>query len=566
MEEMRVQTERIDDVPLLIGQQKRMEIGAVLNAIIKPHGNRQGLSIGATVEAWLSYIVSQADHRMCMMEEWAKDKPEMLEQALGEKVNVKDFTDDRLAGVLRYLSGDEIWQAIETELGHRLIRVYDLKGEPVRMDSTTVAVYHEVEEDGLFQHGHSKDHRPDLPQFKVMLGSLDPMGMPIATLVVGGNEADDGLYIPTVEQARKVVGKGGRLYVGDCKMSALGTRAFIQAGKDTYLTTLPQTGKTPELLESLLKPVWEKRQNLICITSPDNSRVLALGYESTRKQEATVDDELVSWHERVLTVFSPALARQGRRGLATRLANAEAKLRALAPSPGRGKRTRGNLLALETEAEAILRAHRVEGLLELDFIPHAELRTIRKYGDRPARTEERSWYTIQTTRNAAAVRTARRRLGWRLYVTNAPAADFSFTDAVLTYRDAPNVERDFTRLKGPLGIRPLYVQRDDHAKGMVRLLSLALRVLTLVEHVVRQQLPATGEALAGLYPGNPTRETARPTAERLLRAFRGITLTIIHLPGQTVRHVTPLSSLQKRILSLLGLSEALYGNLSAIPP
>jgi transposase len=566
MEEMTIQTEIIDDVPLLIGQQRRMGIGAVLNAVINPHGNRQGLSIGAMVEAWLGYIVSQADHRMCVVEEWAEDKQEMLEQAMGEEVNVKDFTDDRLASVLRYLSDDESWQAIETELGRRLIRVYDLKRAPVRMDSTTVAVYHEVEEDGLFQHGHSKDHRPDLPQFKVMLGSLDPMGMPIATLVVGGNEADDGLYIPTVEQTQKVVGKGGHLYVGDCKMSALATRAFIQAGQDFYLTTLPKTGKTPELLENLLKPVWKKRQNLISITSLDAARVLVLGYETTRTQEATVDDELVSWEERVLVIFSPSLARQGRRGLATRLANAEAKLRALAPSPGRGKRTCESLPALEAEAEAILRKHRVEGLLKLDFILHTERRTIRKYGDRPERIEERTWYTIQTTRNAAAIRAARRRLGWRLSVTNAPATDFSFTAAVLIYRDAPNVERDFTRLKGPLGIRPLYVQRDDHAKGMVHLLSLALRVLTLVEHVVRQQLQATGEALAGLYPGNPTRETARPTAERLLRAFRGITLTIIHLPGQTVRHVTPLSSLQKRILSLLGLSEALYENLAAIPP
>jgi transposase len=119
---------------------------------------------------------------------------------------------------------------------------------------------------------------------------------------------------------------------------------------------------------------------------------------------------------------------------------------------------------------------------------------------------------------------------------------------------------------GPLGIRPFYVQRDDHAKGLIRLLSLALRVLTLVEHVVREQLQTAGEALTGLYPGNPTRETDRPTTERLLRAFRNITLTIIHLPGQTVRHVTPLSSLQKRILSLLGLSEALYENLASIPP
>jgi transposase len=73
----------------------------------------------------------------------------------------------------------------------------------------------------------------------------------------------------------------------------------------------------------------------------------------------------------------------------------------------------------------------------------------------------------------------------------------------------------------------LYVRRDDHAKGMVRLLSLALRVLTLVEHVVRRQLQASGDALPGLYPGNPTRETDRPTTQRLLKAFCDICRSFI---------------------------------------
>ena len=116
---------------------------------------------------------------------------------------------------------------------------------------------------------------------------------------------------------------------------------------------------------------------------------------------------------------------------------------------------------------------------------------------------------------------------------------------------------------------PLYVQRDDHAKGMVRLLSLALRVLTLVEHVTRENLKQTKEVLTGLYAGLPKRETIRPTAERLLRAFQGITLTVVRLPGQTIHHITPLTDLQRRILGLLGLSSSIYEDLAlptANPP
>jgi transposase len=105
---------------------------------------------------------------------------------------------------------------------------------------------------------------------------------------------------------------------------------------------------------------------------------------------------------------------------------------------------------------------------------------------------------------------------------------------------------------------------------MVRLLSLALRVLTLVEYVARDRLQAAGEALEGLYAGNPRRQTARPTTERLLKAFKGVTLTVVRLPEQTIRHVTPLSDSQRRILTLLGLPCSIYETLAVsvnpIPP
>jgi len=157
------------------------------------------------------------------------------------------------------------------------------------------------------------------------------------------------------------------------------------------------------------------------------------------------------------------------------------------------------------------------------------------------------------------------RLGWRVYGTNQPLEALSLEQAVLAYRSEYQVERSLGRLKGrPLSLTPMYVQRDDHATGLIRLLSIALRVLTLVEFVGRRQLAAAGTKLAGLYAGNPKRETDRPTAERLLEAFAGITLTIVKGPHQTERYVTALSPLQQRILEMLGFSSALYTRLCTI--
>ena len=159
-------------------------------------------------------------------------------------------------------------------------------------------------------------------------------------------------------------------------------------------------------------------------------------------------------------------------------------------------------------------------------------------------------------------------MGWRLYATNAPPERLSLEDAVRTYRGSvPTIERLFSRLKGrPLGLRPVFVHREDHLKGLIRLLSLALCVLTLIEFIVQRSLQAEQESLTGLFPAILTKETKRPTTERLLRAFKGIHLSIIDLPDQQIRHVTPLSELQNRILFLLRFSPAIYADLALPPP
>lgn len=582
MAEIKVYTEQINDVPLLVHQQCKMGIPDVLNEVIQPHGNWEGLSVGWLATIWLAYILSEADHRMVEVEPWAEGQIETLSALSLEPVRVKDFTDDRLADILHAISDEDVWEEIETQLGQRLIRVYELKGQPARFDSTTVSVYHDMEENILFRQGHSKDHRPDLPQFKTMLGTLDPLGMPLATLTVPGNEADDELYIPAITRGRQVLGQGGQLYIGDAKMGALATRAFIQAGGDYYLMPLAQVGGVPKLLSELLKPVWDKEQPLTPIYAPISEEsgdeevkakkeLLALGYETTRSQEAVVDGQPLSWEERVLVVYSLSLAKKTRCGLEQRLKKAEQQLWALTPPRGRGHRQWNDLEALQGAVQSILKKHRVEGLLEVTYAQEMEQRPIRQYGERPARMKEQLRYVVQVQRNREAVAAARRLLGWRLYTTNAPNGEFSLTKAIWAYRSAAVIERDFRRLKGrPLGIRPLYVQREDHARGMVNLLSLALRVLTLVEYVVRERLQTAGETLSGLYPGNPKRQTARPTTERLLKAFRGINLTVIHLPDQTIRHVTPLSELHQRILSLLDLPTSIYEDLilciKPIPP
>ena len=235
MAEVEVQNERVDDIPLLIGQQQKMGLADIVDSIINPHWRRQGLSVGPTIVVWLAFILSESDHRLSYVEPWVKTHLETLRRLLTADLTVQDFSDDRLGDILRYLSHDASWAAIERELGQRTVRVYQLPQRCVRLDSTTVSLHHDPEGTTMIRHGHSKDHRPDLAQMKVMLATLDPMGAPLATQIVAGSAADDGLYIPAIDQTRDVLGQTGLLYIGDSKMEAVQTRAHLVAGGDDYL-------------------------------------------------------------------------------------------------------------------------------------------------------------------------------------------------------------------------------------------------------------------------------------------------------------------------------------------
>jgi transposase len=315
-----------------------------------------------------------------------------------------------------------------------------------------------------------------------------------------------------------------------------------------------------------LAPVWRGEQALSPLHRPQQGSTLELiaeGFEQLEPLTAVVAGAKRRWTERRLAIRSSQLAQAGERGLHARLAKAQAAGAAL-NEHRRGKRRPSHLTALQAAVDEILARYQVQGLLQVRSAEHVWERPLRRDGNRPAtvRVERDVWVTAGVDQEA--VEAAVRRRGWRGYATNAPAEQLSLPQAVLAYRSEYLIERDMGHLKGkPLSLTPMDLERDDHATGLIRLLSIGLRVLTLLEFVVRRRLKAAGSQLAGLYAGNPQRATAQPTAERLLEAFHQVTLTIIREGRKRRHHLTPLSSWQQRILRLLDLPPAIYTRLCA---
>jgi len=565
--ELTVTVERVDDFALLLQVMMRLGVPAILDQHIPRHWLQEGLSWGWVATIWLAHIVSQGDHRKLTVRDWVRQAHTTLEATTGLSIRDTDFTDDRLTIVLRELSKPEYWHAIERDLGQNTVRAYDLSAERVRVDATTISGYHQGNEDGLFQFGKSKDN-PELLQVKLMMASLDPLGLPIATDVVSGEQADDGLYVPIIDRLALTLNQTGLLFVGDCKMSAWATRVHIRAMSNHYLMPLALVGEAGQDMPVWIQEAVDGKHELSPIRAPGASadeKPLAEGYERTRMHLVQVEGQTLEWTERVLVVHSEVYADVMTRGLERRLANATTKLQALTPPRSRGKRQIEDEESLVAAANTILQHHRVEGLLSYTFERQVEqqvkyLGRGRGAAGRPQEVVERVRYQITAVeRDKAAIEALQQTFGWRAYVTDLAAEQLSLVEAVLTYREEWQIERGFHRLKGaPLSIAPLFVKRDDQVTGLIHLLSIAVRLLTLIEFVVRRALKREQAQLVGLHAENPKKGTDQPTTERLLKAFSGINLTIIQLPDRVVHHVTPLSPLQERILTLLGLSPDIY--------
>ena len=564
-------TERIDDLVLLLHVMLQIQLPDLLDRHLPRHWLQQGLSWGWVTTIWLAHILSQGDHRKLTVRDWVAQAQETIQSVTGLTLRETDFTDDRLTIILRQLSKPEYWQAIEKDFAQSAVRVYQLPQERVRLDATTVSGYHSGGENSLFQFGHSKDD-PNLLQVKAMMATLDPLGLPLVTQVVSGERADDGLYVPIVERVCELLTASGLLFVGDCKMSAMATRAFIRIRGHHYLTPLASVGTTAKEM-----PAWIRRARLALQTrlgflpqqSEEAQSLYEEGYEFTRECQASVENKEIAWTERVLMLYSRTYHETLSRGLTERLATARAKLLALTPAAGRGKRPIQEETALTKAAETILRTHHLQGLLHYTF-ERQESEQIRYVGrgrgsaTRPQQAIITVRYQItEVIEDTEAIALACTEFGWRAFVTDVCHADLSLSEARAVYRDEWLIERGFHRLKGaPLSLNPLFVKRDDQVMGLIHLLSLAVRTLTLIEYVVRRGLAASGGSLVGLHLENPKKASTTPTTERLLQAFSRVTLTVVHLPDRTLRHVTPLTPLQTQILELLNLSPGIYNSLA----
>ena len=420
-----ITSERIDDLPLLLRWLLDMHIDQLIDAVLKsPHGNRQGLSYGQLTVVFVAYILTECNHFLSPVCDWGTRHQHALTQALGCPIRDTDFTDERMEDLLDAVGRDEVGEALEAQLGQHLIRAYALPTDTARIDTTTVSVYHQPDQTNLLDDGHSKDHRPDLRQFKEVLSTLDPVGLPLCSATVAGHCADDPLYLPSWQRMVKVIGRPDFLVVGDCKLASLENRAQIQAGGGYYLAPLPMTGDTPaDLRHWVLDPPMPA----CTIALPGVDEPVGQGFEVAVAQTWTPPkaESVITWTERTLVVRSDKHAQRQQHGLVERLRRAEQALTKLKAAP------EADLAQLTSQSQALLDRYDVAAYLQVTWTAHTtETKRYLKRGrhgpNSPYELVPSTTWHVTVTRLSDAIASFDQLAGWRLYVTNAPAAAWTW--------------------------------------------------------------------------------------------------------------------------------------------
>jgi transposase len=560
--------ENLDDLPLIGHQLVQSQLSGLLDNHFPDHGHWRGITGGQVAIGWLLYFLSEADHRLSHVEDWASLKLESLAAILGEtQIRSADFNDDRLGRLLDRYSDDDAWASFEKDLGNQLLQVYQIydteraqvKPHVIRTDSFNAPQFREVTE--LFTYGYSKQRRSDRPFCKVMVSALDEISLPLAVEINKGGGPDSDHYMTNIKRVQSILPNGGNLYVGDSQLGTMSNRLAIHISGDYYLMPLGRKQCVLAELHGYLSQIdqpYDKLESLF--TSAEQKRSPAYFKEICVELKIPNDGGLpegsTEWTERRILVYSPDYAEGLIKSFNGRLDEAELSLQNMM-IPKSGRKVPKTEADLHLRKDRIINQYGLEGCFEITCTEKREYIKVQKHKVREAETREIVTLHLDIKRDKMVIEKHKRQLGWQVYATNVPQSLIETSTLVTCYRDEYRIEHLFdTWINKSSSFLPLFLKKETRIKGLIRLLSVAIRYGVLIQHQVRASLSAKRETITGLYAGNKARATESPTTSMILRAFRGISIAWIEIEGNKFVQMSTLTAIQQKLLECLDATES----------
>ncbi len=402
-------------------------------------------------------------------------------------------TDDELYRAMDFLLSCS--ERVQESVFFSLANLLNLEVDVIFFDTTSTYFEVDVDQDGdeeaaetaaeptqepLRRLGHSKDHRPDLPQVVIGL-AVTREGIPVRVWVWPGNRNDQTL----IEQVKRDLAGwrlGRAIYVVDSGMAGRDNLRHLRSGGGHDIAGVKLRSGMPETEQALAR---QGRYRVV----RDNLRVKEV---RVGEGEAAV---------RYVVCHNPSEAERDRLNRERRIARIEAELARLDEQRQRAT----------TKAD---RDQHLRGECALRDHP-----TLSRY----LRQTKGGRLALDRQKIAAEERLD----GKYLLATSDPS--LSAEDVALGYKQLQEAERSFRDLKGTLLLRPVFHRKDERIRAHVLICFLALVLVRLAEtrtgetwRTIRAELGQIRQGHFHCQEGDFTQTSELTRRQRELHAALGV--------------------------------------------
>lgn len=501
-------------VPIAIALCRIAKISSIVNEIVKWKEENSKISPGLLIESLVACILCHRKPLWKVEDFWRSQDMHNLYP----EIDPSQLNDDAYGRALDKLAEVNM-SLIISLVSLTLLKAHDLGISFVHLDTTSKSVQgvYEANSENDFDvcYGFSKDHRPDLKQFKIGLG-VNENGLPVMGEILSGNESDMKFNPQAAEKMKEFFEEKqfrDIIFVSDCAIVSTDSLGELAKKHVRFISRLPETfNLADELKETALKSTdWTKVNN-----------------ESVSKYQIfAIEEKLDGRTYRFLVVQSSQLEEKKEKTLQKQVDKKRAKCEKEAQKLG--KQT------FACEADALMMFNELSlKVCAAGFALSGKIQTeqIKSYGQkgRPKASEEAKVtivYKIESVvgeMSKEAFEELKRKESTFILITNVMNKE-KYDDARILheYKHQISVENRFKFLKNPVYFGPMYLKNKQRVQALGYVFILVLLLASYLEYRVRENLKKRGEAV--LLPGN--KKTNVPSVATILEILNTIQIVII---------------------------------------
>lgn len=559
------QIHSVAHLPLVLGVLRRLEVAALIDALIPAHPAHV-LSTGRGVEA-LVLAILDGDHALYKVGQRLDERG--MVALLQPGLTRAALHDYRLGHILDALFAANLNQVFSA-VALKALEVYAIPTPWLHQDTTTIALYGAYADEPQTPraprptYGHSKDGRDDLKQVLLSLGVSGDGGLPVRVGIRDGNRSDSVETPLAIEECVALGLDGVRGIVADSKAYSRRTLGMCLEHGIGLVTLVPRTCAVRQELEA-----WGRQPPALPLLveklgrTKDEAPRHWHGQSVMRQVEVESSDGQVAQKEvRFVVVHSSQLAHQQTQ---TYAAAQEKEAEAVADHV---TRVQAQWFACLPDAEAAITAYEGRGPGRRGRRPRpwryhvvryrivAETRpTRRARRGRPAKTEPpplESGYRLVVA--VESLPNPEEDNGWTVLATTVGAEVCADAEILEAYQEQhTTVEPGFRWIKNPAAISPVWLEKPERIAALAMLTVVGLLVYSIIQRQVRLYLRTHDQQV----PGNKG-TTATPTAAVVLALFAQVALVQFSVGNHEVAQVYGLQPHHLLICDALGLDHTWY--------